>query len=151
MDDYEAAYIAGLMEGDGHIRMSVPKDLNRVHGWQMSVQIGQKDPELLHKVLGIAEVGHIQKMVRRPGTHRLHPKGYIFYRWQVQSADQIIWFLPRIIPYLRLKRNIKRAELVLRLARTKLPYSSGKRWRLSEETRDERKYIMEQWLEMVQG
>ena len=100
----DAAYIAGVIEGDGHIglirrKRSWKKDGTRPTYLRPVIQIGQAKPLLLE---------HIQQLIG-DGTIQPHSKRTFYnLRYYPTVLRQLI---PQILPYLFIKK--RQAEIVM--------------------------------------
>ncbi len=101
----QAAYIAGIVDGEGYLRLS--EHDNRVSG---HIRVGQKDIRLLFWLKETTGVGNI----RRAKSSKV--KNGFFYLWNLSPAKEQILFLKEIIPYLVLKST--EAKLLLVVAKT---------------------------------
>jgi LAGLIDADG-like domain len=100
LTDTEAAYLAGLIDGDGSIGLHVSRSGHRTH----RVTIHQKDPMILHWTQSVVGAGHISS---RLPNHL----GGIMWRWRISGRLQTQAFLRQLIPYLQIKRE--RAQEIL--------------------------------------
>ncbi len=98
----EAAYLAGIVDGEGCITAYLHKGY--VNG---SLQVGSVNKEFLESLRKLVGTGSMASKGRRS------KKAKILYVWQVQMKS-LPKLLPQIIPYLRLKK--RQAELMLGLA-----------------------------------
>lgn len=99
----EAAYIAGLIDGEGTIT------LTRKHVYeyrQLAITITNGDYKLLKYILNIVGAGKITK--KRPYNHR-HAMSYNFQIYSQQALN----LLSQTLPYLRTYKQ-KRGKLVLK-------------------------------------
>ena len=102
LDPTEAAWLAGLLDGDGTI--ATPRR-HRNENRQLEVSISNTDFALLEYVKSIVEVGRITRKRTMAINHA--PSG----AWQV-SNRQALSLLQQIVTYLRTYKS-KRAKLVL--------------------------------------
>lgn len=108
MTETEAAYLAGLIDGDGCIHAVRQKKSNPSHsdGFRLMLSVWNTNEAIidyLHGLLG----GQRGSQDRGVAAHR--PSHY----WQI-STNGVREVLPQLIPYMRIKRE--RAELALELA-----------------------------------
>lgn len=104
----EAAYIAGLIDGDGTITLTRHNNRRRTKKEyrRLEVKISNADFKLLKQVKSSVEAGQIAR--KRPRNKR-HAMGYAYRICNRQAFNLLI----QISPYLKTyKRN--RAELVLK-------------------------------------
>jgi hypothetical protein len=113
MTETEAAYIAGIVDGEGCL--SVRKQ-GRSFG--VSIIVVQKDPVIPHWLVPRCG-GHVDLVTRKSwGAVRT------YFRWTLGGKDKIVPLLTGILPYLIMKRE--RARLCLELVQTML--DGGKGW-----------------------
>ncbi len=98
----DAAYLAGLIDGEGSITLSRK---HRDENCQLSVSISNTDRRLLEWVLAVVKVGKITNKATR-STH--HTPSYTYQVWNAQALR----LLEQICPYLRTYKK-RRANLVL--------------------------------------
>lgn len=112
------AYIAGIMDADGcfmitrHKRKTQRKDYpHKVDNWSWtylpSVKICMVEPEaidLLYKNYGLGTL-------TLNGARPTRPNSRPIYQWGIRNRKQIIPFLEKILPYLRVKKE--RAQFLL--------------------------------------
>ena len=102
ISDVDAAYIAGLIDGDGSILLSKRhKNDNR----QLVVSISNNDKELLNEILNIIGAG---KITGKRTTSDKHNQNFTYSI----SNRQAIQLLDLITPHLKTYKR-KRAKLVL--------------------------------------
>lgn len=105
LDPTHAAYIAGVIEGDGHIGLVRRKNSWRKDGTSRGsylrpiVQIGQAKPELLEHIMFLVGEGKIA-----------HYKQRCFYNLRY-FPTVLRELLPQLLPFLFIKR--RQAEIVL--------------------------------------
>ncbi len=98
----EAAYLAGLVDGEGTITLAhIHKGANR----QLSVSITNTERQLLDWVKNVVGAGRIT--MKRPYSHK-HMPGYTYAVANTQALD----LLRQIAPYLQTHKRL-RAEMVL--------------------------------------
>lgn len=101
----EAAYLAGILDGEGWIGVARRKrtwatEPDREYYLRPACSIGQAKRELLDYIVGLVGAGSFRK---RKGDR-------IFYELKFDTST-LRWLLPEVMPYLVLKR--RQAELVL--------------------------------------
>ena len=100
----EAAYIAGFLDGEGHIGI-VRRNYGKAHAYMRPiVQVGQVNRLPLDWICN--RIGQHSGMERRANKHPHRD----FYNLRLH-AGTARWLLPQILPYLVLKR--RQAEVVL--------------------------------------
>lgn len=104
MSPAEAAYIAGLLDGEGTVCLAARKDKDcRNHFFYPRVQISNTSLDLLDRVLEITGNGYVTRSSSPEGQK----PGYV---WKI-GARQARYILPQVLPYLVLKR--RQAEIVI--------------------------------------
>jgi intein/homing endonuclease len=103
LNSNEAAYIAGLIDGEGTITLS-RQNQNRER--QIAVTIDNTDLDLLKWVLSTTEVGKITK------KNPYNPRDSIAFVYQIYSR-QALDLLSQILPFLHTYKR-KRAELAIK-------------------------------------
>lgn len=108
--DIDLAYLAGLIDGEGHLRIGV-KQSRRWHQWEVLIVIGMCDREPLD---WCAEVfgGHVTR-------HSLpkNPRYRRSYTWRIWG-DQACALADAILPLLKLKTE--QAQVLVDYARFKV-------------------------------
>lgn len=102
----QAAYIAGVIDGDGYIGLSKKRTLDQRSGYSYRpvVSVSNTKVELLFWLEQITGVGSICAMKR---SNLAHKQAFIWQTWSQRAAD----ILRLILPYLILKK--KQAELMV--------------------------------------
>jgi len=99
----DAAYIAGLIDGEGTITLSRK---HRNENRQLAISISNTEKYLLESVLDKVGAGKITgKRTARPN----HTPGFTYAIYNRQA----LWLLEQVFPYLRTYKS-KRARLILR-------------------------------------
>jgi hypothetical protein len=99
----QAAYIAGLVDGEGTITLT---RLHRDEGRRLVLSISSTEIELLHFVLTAVGAG---KITGKRTYHALHAHGYTY----AITSRQALAVLEQIVPYLHSYKK-KRAEAALK-------------------------------------
>lgn len=112
MDETSAAYLAGIIDGEGHVAIAKRRPNKRSGekspGYLNTLRVGSTDPRLLEWILAKTKCGSIHQ-------EKLRPNCKPFYIWGVSSieAERVL----RIVyPYLVIKKE--QAELVFQLRAT---------------------------------
>lgn len=102
----DAAYIAGLIDGEGTLTIVRSKRPDRRLGWQYQpcFSIANTDLALLRSVQRTCGNGRVQRSSVKPA---LHKQGYQLKFW----AEQTRQLLPQVLPYLRGKAEQARVLL----------------------------------------
>lgn len=99
LSDVQLAWLAGLIEADGHIGIHVRK--NNTERYKIAVEMADEDVvTYCHKMTG---VGTMLRYDRKPG------KWKPTFKWQVQSTKDVVKVLKAIKPFVVSAR--KKAEL----------------------------------------
>lgn len=108
MKDIDVAWAAGFLDGEGCFHIGKAKSRNGktlIVGRVKANQANHIDPiEKLHSLFG----GQIWTRGNKTST------GKTVYEWQIQAAKDLKAAIPRLLPYLVVKKF--QAELVLELA-----------------------------------
>jgi len=127
--ELDAAYLAGLIDGEGAIQITVFRYQYRGRRHSLAVTIATTDIEALGEI-GAHWGRKSQRVAGRDGA-----RDYVRIAWRTREAAEL---LRRIRPYLRLKA--KHADLALEFAATlNTPEHQGKR--ITEELWNERERI----------
>lgn len=109
LSETEAAYLAGLIDGDGSITCGHTSKRVR---HRPIVTIHQKDPTILFWVQEVAGVGSVTKRTRGYGYQARYPKAdQYMHRWRLTQRVAGIEFLRQVEPYLRIKQE--KAKLLI--------------------------------------
>ncbi|BCB05592.1 LAGLIDADG family homing endonuclease [Bacillus sp. KH172YL63] len=104
MEDWEAAYLAGIIDGEGSIT------LTRMHEKEHRrpcITIASTDYELLEYIKLLTN-GHITN------KKNYHPDRHLnSYTITIKTKDQVLFILKSIYPFLRVKKKKKRASWIL--------------------------------------
>jgi hypothetical protein len=90
--DADLAYFAGFLDADGTVDLSKTKP--RIH-------VYQKDPKILYEFQEMLGFGRVQEHDSRHGIHVLC----------ITNKQEVKWLLPKIIPHLRVKRELAEEAL----------------------------------------
>ncbi|MCA1061284.1 LAGLIDADG family homing endonuclease [Rossellomorea aquimaris] len=104
MEDWEAAYLAGIIDGEGSIT------LTRMHDKEHRrpcITVASTDYELL-EYLQILTSGQITK------KKNYHPDRHLdSYTLSVKAKNQVLYILKLVFPFLRVQKKKKRASWIL--------------------------------------
>jgi hypothetical protein len=122
------AYIAGVMDSDGcfmitrHNRKTLKRistKLIKVNKWSAtytaSAKLNQIQREAIDLIVNESGFGKI----RLEGARLSRPNSSPIYTWSIRKNEEIISFLEKVIPWLRIKKN--RAEFLLEYCKTIKP------------------------------
>ena len=96
----EAAYLAGLIDGDGHIGLHKRPTTHSVTGYrfQADVETAGVDAESVAEIRGLVKSGCWKTTCRGFKSSRpVHRPSF--------TADTLHWLLPLLIPHLKLKKE----------------------------------------------
>ncbi|WP_406686280.1 LAGLIDADG family homing endonuclease [Rossellomorea vietnamensis] len=104
MEDWEAAYLAGIIDGEGSIT------LTRMHDKEHRrpcITVASTDYELL-EYLQILTNGQITK------KKNYHPDRHLnSYTLSIKAKNQVLYILKLVFPFLRVLKKKKRASWIL--------------------------------------
>jgi hypothetical protein len=106
MSELQAAYLAGLFEGEGCI------EKRYLHS--VCINIGSTDLDVITKVHEMTGVGHLRKA-------QTLPSGRNFYVWRVSKAADAAEIINAMLPYLGERRTCRAKEMLERLAAKPVP------------------------------
>ena len=106
MDVTIAAYIAGLVDGEGSIMLNVAA----TH-FQPSIQVVSTDLSILTWLQQVLGCGAIRPKTQRPKYDQWTEKRRDQWTFSVNSMSDVKYILELILPYLRVKK--RHAELLL--------------------------------------
>ena len=112
--DTDAAYIAGILDGEGYITLNRQKRYRKrwndeVWDYIPRVDITQARRELLDHIASLLEGSYSLRHGGRDGNY-----------WRISlGASSLQWLLPQVIPYLVLKKEIARMVLEYSIFRTR--------------------------------
>ena len=137
LTDQELAYIAGIIDGEGHLGISkntTKRQRQKSPKYQSEVCVINTDKRLMdwmeQRVGGLVNA--------RTSKSSLNPKWKISYRWRIQEGRHQD-FLRSILPYLVIKK--RQAELIIEYWNKKTrSYRQGKQWTISLEELEMREY-----------
>lgn len=92
----QAAYLGGLIDGDGSIWHS---RRSKRGGWYVSV--GNNDPELISACLRFSQAGSVGATIKRDKVHMI---------WMLGRQEEVLDFVHQILPY-----SAKAHDLIRRL------------------------------------
>lgn len=104
MEDWEAAYVAGIIDGEGSITLS------RIHvneHRRPCITIASTDRELLDYVQTLSGGDIIAKKNYEPDRHKDS------FTLNIKNKEKVLSILRRVIPYLRVARKRKRAQWIV--------------------------------------
>ncbi|MGN7176088.1 hypothetical protein BK139_11940 [Paenibacillus sp. FSL R5-0490] len=104
MESFEAAYIAGIIDGEGTIT------LTRMHASEHRrpcITIASTDKELLDYLQTLAGGTIINKKNYKPGIHKNS------FSLNIKQKEKVMYLLKQISPYLRVDKKRNRAFWIL--------------------------------------
>ncbi|MFD1358820.1 LAGLIDADG family homing endonuclease [Fictibacillus halophilus] len=104
MENVEAAYLAGIIDGEGSIT------LTRMHSKEFRrpcISIASTDLELLSYINSIVISRINYKKNYYPDNHKNS------YTLTIKKKETVMFVLSKILPYLRIERKIKRTQWIL--------------------------------------
>ena len=108
----DAAYLAGLIDGEGCLFARKVKSRNTV-GVQSGLAIAMTCRHILEQMQELTGIGSV---ILSPSSKN-QPRGWKdCWRWDV-GAQSVAMLIPKILPFLRIKRT--QAELIIELAEIK--------------------------------
>lgn len=102
--EYIDAWAAGFIDGEGSF--TIAKHFNGEHNYKPSLQVSQTKIEPLELLQEHFKMGSIYELPRKT------TKWNICWRWSVHSASSLKLIIPRLLPFLIVKRE--EAEIVLK-------------------------------------
>jgi hypothetical protein len=99
LSDVDCAWIAGILEGEGHFRLAAQRD--RKHP---GVACEMTDEDVISKIHILTGMGHVSCR-ERGGRKRL-------YLWRVTKRVDVVSLLKRIRPYMGERRGARIDELL---------------------------------------
>lgn len=96
----DVAYIAGFVDGEGHIGFYIPKDAKA----RMNIIISNTDVNVLKFVQNTLKIGCIYKQ------KIYNPNARQGYQLRIRNSQEALILIEAILPYLKVKR--KQAELL---------------------------------------
>jgi hypothetical protein len=117
----EAAYVAGLIDGEGCIGMVTRKPTAACKNGRfvLHVSVAMTSPLILDWLIEITGIGTRNRSGYKPSSDTRSP----FFRWQVTSSGAAS-LVEQLLPYLRLKQ--KNASALLRVHRELVRYPAQK-------------------------
>jgi hypothetical protein len=97
------AYLAGFFDGEGHI--SIRRDPRRA--WSCYVDIGATQRDRAPLRLLVKAYGG--KVIKKS----FDPRCNVCYQWRCSKANDVLWALYRMLPWLIVKRRKARIALIL--------------------------------------
>jgi len=96
----EAAYLAGLIDGDGHIGLHRRRTTHSRTGYtyQAHVEIGSVNEEFLRDIQSL--IGVRCWKTEQPGFKSHRPMYHL-----ILTPNTLRWLLPLLVPHLRLKKE----------------------------------------------
>jgi len=116
LSEENAAYLAGLIDGEGSITFR--GDPSPGSSYSMHIYVTNTDRDILGWIKKETGVGRIY-------VHS-HSSSNTCYRWGIHSIAEIKPFLEEIHPYLKVKTEV--SELMLRLCNSRLDKGYGSPW-----------------------
>lgn len=101
------AYVAGIMDGEGHISININKSDTCKRGFRHIIHVSMINSDL--KLMNLFTSwfgGHVSK-IKRPELYRKQ-----CYDWRLWAKNEQAEFLNAIYPYLRIKKKV--ADLVIK-------------------------------------
>jgi deoxycytidine triphosphate deaminase len=92
--DISAAWVAGIIDGEGHIRMDVGGQKRGLH-----LSVANTDRGMLEQLQELFQTGQIYKKMKKKDSNK---QGY---EWIVTKTQHIQEILIRVLPYLTIKRR----------------------------------------------
>lgn len=102
LTDIEAAWIAGIIDGEGTITLTTQRRGQPFKNVQISV--ASTSYELLRMLKDMTGVGHVSQKKKYEAHHKQS------YTWQVATSGQAIDLLRKLLPFLRESVKWKRAK-----------------------------------------
>ena len=100
--DIDAAWIAGIIDGEGTVTLTYNHAGQRFKNPQVSV--ASTSYELLRMLKDMTGVGHISQKKKYQPQHKQS------YHWQINTGKQAIDLLRSLLPFLRESKKWKRAK-----------------------------------------
>jgi deoxycytidine triphosphate deaminase len=108
--DISAAWVAGIIDGEGHIRMDTGGQNRGLH-----LSVANTDRSMLELLQELFQAGQIyEKMKKKPSNKQ-------GYEWVVTKTQHIQEILIRVLPYLTIKRRAAQEALSQTFPRAGLP------------------------------
>jgi dCTP deaminase len=108
--DISAAWAAGIIDGEGHIRMDVGGQNRGLH-----LSVANTDHAMLEQLQGLFQTGQIYAKVKKKDSNK---QGY---EWVVTKTQHIQEILIRTLPYLTVKRKAALEALARTFPKAGLP------------------------------
>lgn len=105
LTDTEAAWLAGLIDGEGTVTVTRHKASNKFKSPQVSVS--STSYELLRTTVDMTGLGFISQKKKYQEHHRQS------YHWQISSGTQAVDLLKQLLPFLRESKKWKRARKIV--------------------------------------
>ena len=106
--EVEAAWLAGIIEGEGCLTLKDSSDpRNPTHGpWIVcSINVGMTDEDIVRRIQSITGVGNV-----RP--QKVHKNRKQEWRWYISERKSVLYILERLAPYFGIRRGEKaRAQI----------------------------------------
>ncbi len=94
----DAAYLAGLIDGDGSIRPAFLKDERRVFLWIINIKVSitqrPQDADVLNWVKETLQTGYLH-----------HYANHNQVEWEMGGSRKVRQILPQLLPYLKIKKQ----------------------------------------------
>jgi len=115
----QAAYLAGLIDGEGTITVNLYRSTRQGRHPALVPWVGvfNTDPTLLEWLTATTGLAHLHRMRKNPTKN-----AKMVYEWKVKAVADVARLLKTILPYLVIKR--RQAELVLAFCENRVMYSS---------------------------
>jgi len=100
VDAYEIGYLAGLIDGEGHIGI---RWSGSTKGWQMipAVIVSSSDLVVLQWCAQVTGIGRVRYTLNQSPLSRKEQ-----YKWHVQKFADILWLLRQIVFHMHIKQDV---------------------------------------------
>lgn len=104
MKDREAAWLAGLADGEAFI--GITKSSTTIDGKRAEIAIKMCDEDVLHTAVAVSGLGKVNGPYQSP--HKHHKE---FWRWQIAAKHDLQILLARLQPFMHTRRTGKIKEI----------------------------------------
>ncbi|WP_112181803.1 LAGLIDADG family homing endonuclease [Paraliobacillus zengyii] len=104
MNNCEAAYLAGIIDGEGSITLT---RMHEKENRRPCISVASTDKELLEYIKSIAGGVINNKKNYNPNKHK---DSYTLY---IKRKHEVFYFLEKIYPFLRIEKKKNRAKFIL--------------------------------------
>jgi deoxycytidine triphosphate deaminase len=108
--DISAAWVAGIIDGEGHIRTDTGGQNRGLH-----LSVANTNRPMLEQLQGLFQTGQIYEKMKKKETNK---QGY---EWVVTKTQHIQEILIRVLPYLTIKRQAAQEALSMTYPKAGLP------------------------------